>query len=113
MVAGMQVHNAPMKYLDAYLGLGDLISLNFEKPLRIVQNKIWCWNKWNLSLVTVLKTFVFSLFVHVLNCVWITPSQLDIIQKILNDFLWKGQNKVKQSTACTNLDLGGLKMIHV
>ena len=116
MVAGVQVCNAPVEYLGAYLGMGDLTSLNFEQPLRVAWNKIWYWNKQNLSLfahVTVLKTFVFSLFVHVLNCVWITPLQLDIIQKMLNDFLWKGLNKVKQSTAYANLDHGGLKMIHI
>ncbi len=86
----MQVCNALVKYLGVYLGMGDLTSLNFEQPLRVVWNKIQCWNKWNLSLfacVTILKTFVFSLFVHVLNCVWITPLQLNIIQKMLNDFL--------------------------
>ncbi len=40
----------PVKYLGAYLGLGDLTQLNFEKPLMKLQNKIQCWNKRNLSL---------------------------------------------------------------
>ena len=90
---GVVIVAKPVKYLGAYLGLGNLSALNFESPLR---NKIQCWNKRNLSLkakVTIIKTFIFSLFTHILNMVFITNNQLDVIQKILNDFLWHGKPK--------------------
>ncbi len=85
------------KYLGAYLGLGDLSTLNFESPLQKAWNKIQHWNKRNLSLkarVTIIKTFIFSLFTHILNTVFITNDQLDVVQKIVNDSLWYGKPKV-------------------
>ncbi len=32
-VAGIEVGSHPVKYLGAYLGMGDLSKLNFERPL--------------------------------------------------------------------------------
>ena len=79
-----------VKYLGAFLGQGDLSKLNFEKPLRLAQQKINAWPNRNLTLkarVLVAKTFVFSLFVHILNSVYISMEQLDLLQKLLNNFL--------------------------
>ncbi len=35
-MAGIEVKNAPVKYLGAYLGQGDLSKMNFEKLLKKV-----------------------------------------------------------------------------
>ena len=105
-----------MKYLGAYLGLGDLTHLNFEKPLCVAWNKLNKWNKHKLTLparVVILKTFIFSLFTHIINIVFITQKQLSLIQNILNDFLWHGHATIKQSTACAPVADGGLSMINV
>ncbi len=105
-----------VKYLGAYLGVGDLSHLNFEKPLHLVQQKIQAWSSRSLTLkarVIVAKTFIFSLFTHILNTVYITNNQLEIIQKILNEFLWRGWNKIKPSVIMSPETHGGLNMIHV
>lgn len=60
-----------------------------------------------------IKIFVFSVFVHILNTVWITPGQLDVIQKLLVDFLWRGCTRVKLCVFCSDLSNGGLKMVYV
>ncbi len=75
-----------------------------------------CWRKHHLTLDTrilVIKTFLFSVFVHILNTVYISNSQLDLIQKLLNDFLWRGWNKIKQSVMIASLSSGGMQMLHV
>ena len=63
--------------------------------------------------MTVAKTFIFSLFTHILNTMYITNNQLEIIQKILNEFLWRGWNKIKPSVIMSPEIHGGLNMIHV
>ncbi len=72
VVAGVRIWDVPVKYLGVYLGKGDLSHLNFEKPLHAAKAKIWAWSRRQLTLpvrITVLKTFIFSLFVHILNSV--------------------------------------------
>ena len=116
VITSVQVVSKPVKYLGAYLGYGDLTQLNFEKPLQKARNKIACWNKRHLTLsarVMVLKTFIFSVFIHILNSVVVTNDQIYLIQSMLNDFLWKGRNCVKQSVSCVPISDGGLNMIYI
>ena len=71
-----------MKYLGAFLGTGDMTSLNFEKVLAKARSIVARWRKCSLTLparITILKTFIFSVFVHVLNVVEITAAQIDTI----------------------------------
>ena len=110
-VAGVEIGNEPIKYLGAYLGTGDLAALNFEKPLCTARIKLCNWSSQSLALqarVLALKTFVFSLFVHILNMVWVNNDQLDLLQKIMNEFLWKGRNKIYQAVSCAPVFMGGL-----
>ncbi len=58
------------------------------------------WSKQSLTLpaqIVVLKTFIFSIFVHLLNCVYLINTQIEVIQKLLIDFLWKGKARLKMS----------------
>ena len=90
-ISGVQIDSRPVRYLGAYLGSGDLSHINFEVPLRKLRLKINKWNKRNLSFfarVTVIKTFLYSLFTHVLNSVFIATDQLNLLQLLLNEFLW-------------------------
>lgn len=63
--------------------------------------------------ILVIKIFLFSVFVHVLNTVYISNEQIDLVQRILNDFLWCGQNKIWQSVMISTFASGGLQMLHV
>ncbi len=115
-VANITVQYAPVKYLGAYLGLGDLTKINFETPLRKAKAVIAQWWRRLLTLdmrILVIKTFVFSVFVHMLNTVFICQHQIELIQKLINDFLWRGRNKVRQSVMVSSYDQGGLKMLCV
>ncbi len=108
--------STPVKYLGAFLGLQDLSRANFEKPLRASRSVMFKWVHQSLTLdarILVMKTFVFSLLTHTLNVVVITHHQIDLIHKLLNDSVWQGRARVKQSVFCANYDDGGLKMLHV
>ncbi len=63
--------------------------------------------------VLVSKIFVFSTFVYVCNCTWITSDQVKLIQNILNNFVWNGRHKVQQATMYLSVLLGGLNMINI
>ncbi len=112
-ISGVEVSDEPVKYLGAFLGTGNMTSLNFEKVLAKARSIVARWRKHSLTLparITILKTFIFSIFVHILNVVEITAAQIDTIQRILNDFLWRGKDRVKFACVCGSKDLGGLKM---
>ena len=105
-----------MKYLGAYLGCDDTTALNFEHALSKAQLIANRWKRHTLTLpawVTVIKTFIFSIFVHILNVVEVSSSQIDTIQKILNNFLWRGHSRVKFASVCLEKSQGGLKMLNV
>ena len=74
IVASIEVDSRPVKYLGAFLGLEDLLEMNFNKPLSKAQNNSQSLNKRNLTLsvrVLVSKTFIASIFIHTLNSVFI------------------------------------------
>ena len=113
---GVCASGTPVKYLGAYLSSSDLSSMNFEAALKKARNVSSWWGKRNLTLpvrVVVLKTFIFSIFVHILNSVHINQCQVDTIQKLLLDFLWQGRACLKMSMITVPPSQGGLKMLHV
>ncbi len=60
-----------------------------------------CWSKRTLTLdgqILLLKTFVVLLFIHVLNTTFISTTQIDLIQKLCIDFLWKRKPKVRTAS---------------
>ena len=77
-INGITVRSSPVKYLGTFLGIGDLSKQNFEQPLRKAKEVLGHWSKRSLTLngqILVLKTFVVSLFIHILNTTFISPSQ--------------------------------------
>ncbi len=116
IVAGIEVDSRPVKYLGTFLGLDDLSEMNFNNPLSKAQNNSHSWNKRNLTLsvrVLVSKTFIASIFIHTLNSVFVHTHQIQLIQQLLNDFLWRGRPRICQSTVCVPLIDGRLNMMHV
>ncbi len=98
------------------MGLGELFKLNFETPWKKARAIVARWSKHSLTLDThilIAKTFIFFVFVNIINTVMVTAQQLDTIQKHLLDFVWRGRSKVKMSVFAASLENGGLKMLHV
>ena len=110
----VSTRNTPVKYLEAFLGLGDLMKLNFEQPLRKAHGIMW--NNHHLTLnaqILISKTFLFSVFTHLLNSIFLTAHEIDVIQKLVSDFVWRGRNKIRPLVMCGPYTLGGLKMLRV
>ncbi len=59
------------------------------------------------------KTFIFSTFIHVCNCAFITTAQVELLQKILNEFLWHGRNKIRPMVMYAPVLQWGLNMINI
>ncbi len=113
----VQVVSQQVKYLGAFLGTDPMVeSLNFDMIQKKMRTKIDRWKHRITSLqgwVLVIKVIIFLCCTHVLNSVHILSKHLDQIQHMLNEFLWKGKNKVPQSTFCQDLATGGLRMLKV
>ncbi len=50
---------------------------------------------------------------HILNVTYILSKHLEQIQHLLNEFLWKGKNRLNQNLTCLSYEAGGLKMLKV
>ncbi len=62
------------------------------------------WKHRTLSLtarIMVFMTIIFSQIVHILNTTYVVPKMIEFLQKFVNDFLWRGQNKVNTETVQT------------
>ncbi len=76
-------------------------------------------NKWNNRKLTldarilISKTFIFAMFTHIFNCVFLLPSQINMVQKLLNNFIWKGRSHVWLSVFGAKYSSGGMKMLCV
>ena len=116
ILVGVSTRNTPVKYLGAFLGLRDLTKLNFEQPLRKAHGIMNKWNNRHLTLdgcILIFKTFLFSVFTHMLNSIFLTVSQINVIQKLVSDFVWQGRNKIWPLVMCRPYTLGGLKILRV
>ena len=60
-----------------------------------------------------IKTLIFSCCMHILNVTYILSKHLEQIQHLLNEFLWKGKNRLNQNLTCQSYEAGGLKMLKV
>ena len=96
---GIQVTNKPVKYLGTFLGTDKSVEqLNFEMIKEKMQVKADHWQNRVITLqarILVIKVLIFSCCTHVLNTMYISSRHLDQIQHFLNDFLWRGKNKIQ------------------
>ena len=63
--------------------------------------------------VVVLRSLILSVATHVLSMVTINTDRLSILQKLCNDFLWRGHNRLQEKTVQNTLKWGGLKYVHI
>ena len=124
------LHNFAVKKKIKILGIffcnymsASKVKENWVERVGSIRRLISCWEKRNLSLIGkthIIKTFLISQLVYVMQALVIPESVLTEINSILFRFLWKKRNnnrkafeKVKRSVMCEEYDQGGLKMINV
>ena len=96
---------------------------NWKERIDKIKRVIGVWEKRNLSImgkICVIKTFLLSQFIYVMQSVVFPDHILTEINRIIYNFLWrkkdcnrKAYEKVKRSIMCKNTELGGLNMIDV
>ncbi len=77
ILAGIKISNTPVKYLGAIVSTGDQSKANFEHLLLKARKIATRWSSRHLTIpawVLVAKTFVFSTFIHICNCVYLTTD---------------------------------------
>ena len=99
------------------------IEENWYSRLEKIQQIMVSWSKRNLSIsgkLCIIKTFLISQFVHVMQALILPPQVLNNLNTILFRFLWKKKftntrafEKVKRVVLCNEIDKGGLNMIDI
>ena len=117
IIAGVRVSNELVKYLGIWVGDSTKCADKmFTDVLTKMHKVISRWKASSMTLgarVLVLKFMVFSIGTHVLMNVFLTNDMLDILQRIANDFLWYGRNRVSAMTCYNTPKWGGLNQLHV
>ena len=96
---------------------------NWSKKIDRIKEIIAMWTKRNLSIsgkLVVVKTFLISQLVYILQSLALPEKVLNTINSILFRFIWKKKNtntrafeKVKRKTMCNSYDKGGITMINI
>ena len=91
MVAGVKISSDLVKYLGVFIERDVAEDKNFDSILDKMKRVAMRWRSRPLTLpvwVLIAKCMIFSVGTHVLNTVTISSHRLEILQKVLNDFLW-------------------------
>ena len=98
---------------------------NFLNHIIKLQNILNMWRMKNLSLlgeIIVFKTLAFYKIIHLTLVTFVPSSTIDLLNKILKDFLWDKKNakikhttyeKIKHTTLCCDYADGGLKSVNI
>ncbi len=117
IIAGVHVSNELVKYLGIWVGDSPKYADKmFTDILTKIHKVISRWKARSMTLgarVLVLKCMVFSIGTHMLMNVFLTNDMLDVLQKIANNFLWCGRNRVSAMTCYNTLKWGGLNQLHM
>ena len=105
------------KILGAYLGDSSAAeNRNFEHIVTKFKQvaKRWCECKLTIpSQITVFKCMILSVAMHILSTTHIGSEHLQTLQKMCNDFVWHGQNHLKERVLQNTMKWGGLAHMHV
>ena len=99
------------------------IEENWTERINKMKRMISNWEKRNLGLIgkiCVIKSFLISQFVYILQAINIPDKTIETINTILFRFLWRKKNcnkkafeKVKRKVMCSDIKKGGLNMIDI
>jgi len=81
-----------------------------------LKSRLKMWEMRGLSLIgkiQIIKTFGVSQILYVTNMVGASETFVCEVNKLIYNFLWKGQDKVKRNVMVADYNNGGLKMIDI
>ena len=109
--------NEPFKLLGITMSENEHEKCNYEKSLTSMENILHSWYNRQLSLtgkVLVINTLCESLFVYKMSVLPdITADILQRIDKIINNYLWKGKSaRISKDTLRLSKSKGGLRLFN-
>ena len=105
-----------VKMLGVHIGTNELLTAekNFENKLKNMKTKFSIWKSRDLSLlgrILIVKTFGTSQLLYLSNVLHIPDWVVTEAEKIIYDFVWKGQQyKVKKKVVIQDYEQGGYKL---
>ena len=85
---------------------------NFDETLKTIKERLNCWNWRNLTVlgrIQIIKSFVIPVFMYRAGLVCSHKEIVKEVNKIIFNFIWKGQDKVKRSAFISDVENGGLR----
>ena len=90
--------------------------LNVDELISSIQEKLQIWRWRDLTIIgriQTVKTFIIPIFLYCTSLISVNREFVKDVNKIIFDFIWKGQDKVKCFALISNIEDGGLKAPHL
>ena len=89
--------------------------LNFDEITKTIKDKLRIW-KWRdltiIGRIQLVKTFIIPSFLYRASFICMDKEFVNEVNKIIFDFIWKGEDKVKHHALIGDIEDGGLKAPH-
>ncbi|KAL9989421.1 hypothetical protein ACROYT_G003968 [Oculina patagonica] len=108
----------PPKILGVYFTYDNRLRdrLNFENHIKSVKKLLAQWRRRNLTIlgkIQVIKSLIIPKFLYRLTNTTASETIVKEINKIMFNFIWNGQDKIKRLAIINDIDKGGFRMTHL
>ena len=118
---GIEIRNLKIKHSVKILGVHFTYDqrakrrLNFDEIVTSIKQKLHIWRWRDLTImgrIQIVKTFIVPIFLYRASMLCSDQEFVKELNKIIFEFIWKGQDKVKRSALIGDINDGGLKALH-
>jgi len=106
-----------IKILGILFNKNDIVDKEtYSSVVNKLKSRLKMWEMRGLSLIgkiQIIKTYGISQILYVTNMVGASDKFVHEVNKLIYNFLWKGQDKVKRNVMIADYKDGGLKMIDI
>ena len=91
----------------------EMVSENLKRKIEDSEKLINIWKRRNLTLIgriQVVKTFIIPKFLYLSSSMVIPKNYVERIQKLIRNFIWKGNHRIKYNTLISSIENGGLNL---
>ena len=89
---------------------------NVDELISSIQQKLRIWRWRDLTIIgriQIVKTFIIPIFLYRASLILVNREFVKDVNKIIFDFIWKGNDKIKRSALIGDIEDGGLKAPHL
>ena len=119
---GIEIRNLKIKHSVKILGVHFTYDqrakrrLNFDEIVTSIKQKLHIWRWRDLTImgrIQIVKTFIVPIFLYRASMLCSDQEFVKELNKIIFEFIWKDQDKVKRSALIGDINDGGLKAPHL